>query len=93
MSQYPFPSISVSEKEKNKDYYKKWVQAIVCNSFTPGWITNYNKTKMLFDFFMEGTGSNLTGYLQTAPDGSSMPGIWTSLNNVRARMRDRKSVV
>lgn len=85
---YSFPSIAVSEKEKSKEeYYEKWAKAIVCNTFTGSWSTNYNKLKLLYDFFLEGTGANLTGYLQTAPDGSAMPGIWTSVSNVKSRIR------
>lgn len=87
-TQYPFPSIAQSEKAKNnKDYYKQWAQAIVCNTFTNGWCTDYNKKKLLYDFFLEGTSSNLTGYLQTAPDGSALPGIWTSVSNVKSRIK------
>jgi hypothetical protein len=85
---YQFPLISVSEKEKSKkEYYEKWVKAIVHTNFTSNWSTNYNKLKLLYEFFLEGTGSNLTGYLQTAPDGSAMPGIWTSVSNVKSRLR------
>jgi hypothetical protein len=87
MSQYALPKISIPEKEKTKDYYKQWCDAIVCNSFTSGWSTSYNKLKLLYDFFQEGTGSNITGYLQTAPDGSQMPGIWTSVSNVKSRIK------
>jgi len=82
-----FPSIAQSEKDKSKkEYYEEWVKAIVCNTFNNSWSTNYQKTKLLYEFFRVGTGSNMTGYLQTAPDGSPMPGIWTSVSNVQTRL-------
>lgn len=85
---YQFPSIAQSEKEKSKkEYYEKWVKSIVCNTFTSNWVVNYNKLRLLYSFFNEGTGSNLTGYLQTAPDGSAMPGIWTSISNCKSRLK------
>jgi hypothetical protein len=88
MSNYQFPSIAKSEAEKSKkEYYESWCKAIVSNTFTSNWAVNYNKLKLLYSFFNEGTGSNLTGYLQTAPDGSAMPGIWTSISNVKSRLR------
>lgn len=43
--------------------------------------------RMLYSFYQDGTGNDLTGYLQTAPDGSAMPGIWTSQNSVKTRLR------
>ena len=83
-----FPSIAQSEKEKSKqEYYRQWTNAIVGNTFTSNWSTSYNKLAMLYNFFKEGTGSDLTGYLQTAPDGSAMPGIWTSQNSVSTRLK------
>jgi len=88
MSTYSFPSIAVPDKEKkNSEYYDKWVRAIVSNSFTDNWTTNYNRLKVLYSFYQDGTGNDLTGYLQTAPDGSAMPGIWTTQNSVKTRMR------
>lgn len=83
----PFPSISRSEKSKDKQYYRDWTNAIVTNTFNGNFAVSYNKLAMLFNFFREGTGSDLTGYLQTAPDGSAMPGIWTSQNSVATRLK------
>lgn len=88
MAEYTFPNISLPEKEKSKkSYYETWAKAIVCNSITSNWIANYNKMAMLYSFYGEGTGNNLTGYLQTAPDGSAMPGIWTTQNTIKTRIR------
>ena len=63
------------------------MEAIIGNSFTSSWTTDYNKLAMLYNFYKVGTGSDLTGYLQTAPDGSAMPGIWMSSNNVHTRLQ------
>jgi hypothetical protein len=84
---HPFPSINVSESEKRKvDYYEKWAKSIVKNTFNTTFITNYNKLRMLYDFAKVGTGSDLTNYLQTAPDGTALPGIWLSLNTAATRL-------
>lgn len=87
MAQYPFPNIAQSEEAKSKkSYYEAWVRAVVCNTFNSAWITQYNHLSTLNNFYKHGTGSDLTGYLQTAPDGSAMPGIWMSINSVFTRM-------
>jgi hypothetical protein len=83
---HPFPSINIPEKQKDKEYYTKWAKAICTNTFNKNWVTSYNKLSMLYNFYKVGTGSDLTGYLQTAPDGSAMPGIWVSLNSVTTRL-------
>jgi hypothetical protein len=87
MAEYPFPSIAQTESKKDKAYYRAWVDAIVNTNFNSAWTTNYNKLALLYNFFKVGTGSDLTGYLQTAPDGSAMPGIWMSSNNVHTRLQ------
>ena len=84
----PFPSISQPESaKKSSKYYRDFLEAIVGNSITTSWTTDYNKLAMLYNFYKVGTGSDLTGYLQTAPDGSAMPGIWMSSNNVHTRLQ------
>ena len=82
-----FPSIAQPEAKKDKSYYRAWIEAVVSTNFTSAWTTNYNKLALLYSFFKLGTGSDLTGYLQTAPDGSAMPGIWMSSNNVQTRLQ------
>lgn len=85
---FSFPNIAVSEKEKQKsEYHLNWIRSITTNSFTSNWALSYNKMRMLYSFYLDGTGSDLTGYLTTAPDGTAMPGIWTSQNSVKTRMR------
>jgi hypothetical protein len=88
MSESPsgFPSIAVPDKEKDKDYHLRWARSIVSNNFTNGWSTNYQILKTLYSFFLDGTQGDMTTYLQTAPDGSQMPGIWLSLNNGRVKL-------
>jgi hypothetical protein len=87
VTSYTFPNIATPDKDKDLDYYRRWGFAIVSNTFTNTWTTNYNKLQMLSSLYQFGTGSELTGYLQTNPDGSAAPGIWTSLNSIKARLR------
>jgi hypothetical protein len=84
---YTLPNIAIPDSEKDEDYHKRWVQAICSSSFTGNWALKHNKLRMLYHFYAEGTGSDLTGYLQTTPDGSAMPGIWSSANSVKTRVR------
>lgn len=82
-----FPRIDVSEEEKSKpQYYKRWVQSIVANTFTDTWTNNYQVLEMLYKYYLDGSSGDLTGYLQTAPDGSSLPAIWLSLNGLKSNL-------
>lgn len=81
-----FPNIAVPDKEKDKDYHQRWTQAIVSNTFTDNWTNSYNILRILYQFFLEGSQGDLTSYLQTAPDGSQMPGLWISLNSSRTKL-------
>jgi hypothetical protein len=81
------PNITISDSKKNKDYHKSWALGIVTNTFTSNWTTNYAKLQLLQSLYQVGTGSDLTSYLQTNPDGSAAPGIWTSLNSIKSRLR------
>jgi hypothetical protein len=87
MSSYTFPNIAVSDRSKDLEYHKCWGLAIVSNTFTDSWVTNYTKLQMLSSLYQVGTGSELTSYLQTNPDGSASPAIWTSLNTIKSRLR------
>jgi hypothetical protein len=82
-----FPSIAISDKQKDADYHKSWVEAIVGTSFGPSRLRNHTKLKLLYEFFLEGNGSDITSYLQTGPDGSAMPGIWMSIATVKSKLR------
>lgn len=81
-----FPKIDIPEKDKNKDYHTKWVRAIVSNTFTESWANNYQVMEMLYKYYLDGSSGDLTGYLQTAPDGSSLPAIWLSLNGLKSNL-------
>lgn len=81
-----FPKINIPEKDKNEDYHMKWVRAIVSNTFTESWANNYQVMEMLYKYYLDGSSGDLTGYLQTAPDGSSLPAIWLSLNGLKSNL-------
>lgn len=84
----PFPSIAQPESAKKRSsYYRSWCEAIIGSTINDGWTTSYNKLSILYNFYKVGTGSDLTGYLQTAPDGSAMPGIWMSNDNTWTRLQ------
>src|SRR5882672_1635512 len=81
-----FPRIDIPDSEKDSDYGKRWVQAIVSNTFTDTWTNNYQVLEMLYKYYLDGSSGDLTGYLQTAPDGSSLPAIWLSLNGLKSNL-------
>lgn len=81
-----FPSIAQPDSKKDKAYHEQWTRAIITSSFTSSWTQNYQVLEMLYKYFLDGSTPELTGYLQTAPDGSSMPAIWMSLNSIKDKL-------
>lgn len=80
------PRINIPEKDKNEDYHKSWIRAITGTTFVTSWTSNYRVLEMLYKYYLDGSSSDLTGYLQTAADGSSLPAIWLSLNGLKSNL-------
>jgi hypothetical protein len=83
-----FPRIDVSESEKKKeDYYLNWVKAIVSNTFTDNYVSRYNVLAELYKLFQSGTSGDMTDFLRTGDDGSSLPVLPISVNEIRNKVK------
>jgi len=49
---YTFPSLTVPEKEKNEDWHKKFVQAIIHRSIADGYADRYAIANECVNFYL-----------------------------------------
>jgi len=82
-----FPRIDKSNKEKDEDYHRDWCRAIVSNSFTDGYVQNYRIMAELYKLFQQGTSSDMADHLQTAEDGSVLPSLWLTINEIKNKVK------
>lgn len=83
-----FPYISVPEKEKdNEEYHLKWAKAIVTNTFTDSYAQNFRIMSELYKLFQSGTTADMADHLQRAEDGSTLPSVWLSINEIKNKVK------
>ncbi len=83
-----FPYISVSDKEKDtEDYHLNWAKAIVTNTFTDSYAQNFRIMSELYKLFQSGTTADMASHLQTAEDGSALPSLWLSVNEIKSKVK------
>jgi hypothetical protein len=81
---YSFPSLT--EKKKDKDYHKRWAQAIVHNTIDDNYANRYRIIAECYKFLEEGTSGELTSHLQKAEDGTDLPAPWLTLNTLKTKI-------
>jgi hypothetical protein len=84
---YQFPRIDQPESKKNLDYYTQWSRAICANTITDNWADNYTTMAELYKFYTAGSSGDLTSFLQSNPDGSSLPAYWITVNTIKTKLR------
>lgn len=87
MATNTFPRIDKSNKEKDKEYHTSWAKAIVTNTFTDNYTQNYRVMAELYKLFQQGTTSDMASHLQTAEDGSVLPSLWLTVNEIKNKVK------
>lgn len=83
-----FPYISVPDREKEtEDYHLKWAKAIVTNTFTDSYAQNFRVMSELYKLFQSGTTADMADHLQKAEDGSVLPSVWLSVNEIKTKVK------
>lgn len=83
---YSFPSITVSEKEKNEEWYKKYTQAIVNRSIAEGYADRYALANECVNFYLGLQTGKEFEFLQTAEDGDVLPAMWMNYNRINTKI-------
>lgn len=83
---YGFPSLTVSEGEKNEDWHKKFVQAIINRSIMDGYANRYAIANECVNYYLGIQSAEEFGFLQRAEDGDVLPAQWENNNRIKIRI-------
>jgi hypothetical protein len=72
--------------KKDKDYHKRWVQAIVKESLTTNYEHSIAFMDTLVDFYNGAQGGEQFKFLQEAEDGDMLPAMWSNYNKIKVKI-------
>jgi hypothetical protein len=83
---FQMPDPMVSEKEKDEDYHKRFVQALVNRSVNANFDLEYSAMTESYRYY-QGTQSNdAWEFMQTDESGSVLPATWINYNSIKNRV-------
>jgi hypothetical protein len=83
---FNMPDPMVSEKEKDEDYHKRFVQALVNRSVNSNFDLEYAAMTESYRYY-QGTQSNEAwDFMQTDESGSVLPATWINYNSIKNRV-------
>lgn len=85
-AQYRFPKVTVSESEKNEEWYKQFILAIVNQSIDTSFDMEYAAMNESVEFFNGTESGDEFRFLQEAEDGEVLPAQWINYNRIRSRI-------
>jgi hypothetical protein len=77
-----FPDGNIKESQKNQDWHRQWLDAIISQSLNSTYAIDYTATQACYDYFNTGSNPSDFSYLQTAPDKSVLPAQWQTINKI-----------
>lgn len=83
---FTFPSLTVSEAEKNEEYHKKFVQAIIHRSVADGYADRYAIANECVNFYLGLQSGEDFDFLQKAEDGDVLPAKWINFNKINTKI-------
>jgi Membrane protein involved in colicin uptake len=83
---FSFPSIIIKESEKDEDWYKQYVQAIVNKSISDGYADRYAIANECVNFYQGLQEADEFEFLQKAEDGDTLPALWMNYNRIRTKV-------
>ena len=85
-STYSFPTITVSEKEKDEEYHKSFTQAIINRSVADGYADRYTIANECVNFYLGLQTGDEFDFLQKAEDGDILPATWMNYNRINNKV-------
>ncbi len=85
-STYAFPKLTVSESEKNADWHKQFVQAILNRGIQDGYANRYAIANECVNFYLGIQSGNEFDFLQRAEDGDVLPAQWINFNKINTKI-------
>lgn len=82
IGRFPDPTSS----NKDKEYHKKWVQALVKESLTSEYERGIAFMDALVDYYNGSQGGDQYKFLQEAEDGDMLPAMWANYNKIKVKI-------
>jgi len=79
-----FPSLT--DKNKDENWHKQFVQAIVRESLTSSYDAFNASVSTLYDYYNGTQSGDEYKFIQTSEDGESLPAKWINYNKVRTKV-------
>jgi hypothetical protein len=83
---YTFPTLTSPEKEKDEDYHKQFVQAIVHRSVSEGYSDRVAIANECVNFYLGLQQGEEFNFLQKAEDGDVLPATWMNYNRINTKI-------
>lgn len=83
---YTFPKLTVPESEKNEDWHKKFVQAVLNKSVADGYANRYAIANECVNFYLGLQSGDEFDFLQKAEDGDVLPAQWIVFNKINTKI-------
>lgn len=80
-----FPDSSVPEKEKDKDYHRRYAESIIKIGLNADFDRDYSVMNECYEFFNGTHTGDEFGFLQEAEDGDVLPAKWISFNKINVK--------
>lgn len=82
----PFPDTSVSEKEKNEQWYKNFLLGIIGKAIDGRYDVAYTCMQQSYDYYDGTQGTDAYNFLQTSESGDTLPAVWINYNKIRVKV-------
>jgi hypothetical protein len=79
-----FPSLN--EKNKDENWHKQYVQAIVRDSITSTYDVFNASITLLYDYYNGVQSGDEYNFIQTSEDGETLPAKWINYNKIRTKV-------
>jgi hypothetical protein len=84
---FNFPNSNISEKDKNRDYHKQYLEAILYRTSESGFDMYYQSLNESYEFFNGTNTGKEFDFLQSAEDGDVLPAEWINFNKIRTKVK------
>jgi hypothetical protein len=84
---FNFPDPNVPEKDKDRDYHKQYIEAILYRTSESGYDIYYQTLNESYEFFNGTNTGREFDFLQSAEDGDVLPAEWINFNKIRTKVK------
>lgn len=83
---FNFPNLNIPDKEKNEEWHKKFVQAIVFQNINDKYTFSYSSMNECVNFYQGLQSGEEFNFMQEAEDGETLPAKWVNYNKIKVKI-------